>query len=121
LSPNREESSPGFEAGKREAARRRARKMSRGKKERKRTAATRTKKGADEEEGEEDGLRRANVEENEEKLPADSSSVSVEANDAKTGVHCPQLRARGGGEQRGKEGEKDYLAGRETKRVYSCR
>lgn len=51
------------------------------------------------------------MEENEEKLPADSSSVSVEANDAKTGVHCPQLRAREGGEQRGKEGEKDYLAG----------
>lgn len=28
------------------------------------------------------------------KLPADPSSISVEANDAKTGVHCPQLRAR---------------------------
>lgn len=45
------------------------------------------------------------MEENEEKLPADSSSVSVEANDAKTGVHCPQLRARGGGE--GREGKKE--------------
>lgn len=46
------------------------------------------KKGKDEEEEEEER------EENGERLPADSSSVSVEANDAKTGVHCPQLRAR---------------------------
>lgn len=55
-------------------------------------------------------------------LPADSSSVSVEANDTKTGVHCPQPRARGRGRaEREKEREKDYLARRvaerETKRI----
>lgn len=50
-------------------------------------------------------------------LPADPSSVSVEANDAKTGVHCPQLRA---GKERRRE--KDCLAKRVAERneEYFC-
>lgn len=60
-------------------------------------------------------------------LPADPSSVSVEANDAKTGVHCPQLRAWGERENKGKRGgERTRGTGRqgessrEEQRVFLC-
>lgn len=88
--------SPLPEVGKREAARHRARKtLRKGEK----GPTSRTKK--EEEEGEEEDRKRE-VEGNgggwegkreAAELPADPSSVSVEANDAKTGVHCPQLES----------------------------
>jgi len=86
-----EESSPGLKVGKREAAR--ARKTSR--KEGKKGPTWRTKKEEEEREEENRGWMDEGKREGEAaELPADPSSVSVEANDAKTGVHCPQLRAR---------------------------
>lgn len=50
-------------------------------------------------------------------LPADPSSVSVEANDTKTGVHCPQLRAR---KERIKERKRERLAGEKQREAKSC-
>lgn len=61
--------------------------------------------GEEENRGQADGGKRGEAAE----LLADPSSVSVEANDAKTGVHCPQLRARKE-RLREKEKEKDCLA-----------
>lgn len=52
-------------------------------------------------------------------LPADPSSVSVEANDAKTGVHCPQLRARKE-RMREKERSSGKESSREKQRVFLC-
>jgi len=56
--------------------------------------------GEEENRGQADGGKRGEAVE----LLADPSSVSVEANDAKTGVHCPQLRAR---KERPKEGMRE--------------
>jgi len=65
----------------------------------------------EEEEGEEEDRGRTDGGKREgeaAELPADPSSISVEANDAKTGVHCPQLRAwKERKEEREKERERE--------------